>query len=245
MEAQADFPGGNDIPLDSEGSGLYKSGKKIADFPAGSANVPVRLTMRDVQDSIFLGEAVKVRMDGMGLEESMLLERTPNWYGKGQTGTFSYLWEDESGAAIGSLEQLAGARPREDRVYRFRAAFQPSGRGIGSTGEPVKELSESSCYRVQVTSGAIKVKAAGEGLERESSVLFRLDGCGLTLYREARAEADPQTGTILLETEFSGLPFGSYTVTPQAPDGLLSEAPQTCLLGLCGENDTVDTARSL
>lgn len=244
IRAREDFPGGNDIRVDEEGSGIYKSGKQITEFPASSANVSLHLDMRDINGDVFLGETIQRGVGGRNVEELMMDIRTPNWYGKGQTGAFTYRWETGEGTAVGSLEQLACLAPKTSRDYCFRVAYRPASQGSSSAGKPVQDTEASARYRIRVVSGTIKVKAEGEGLTKDSSVLFRLEKEGLVLYREARAEADPQSGTLSLETEFTGLPYGTYRVIPEAsPDFSILEEQRVCLLGVCGENDTVETGR--
>lgn len=243
VNTRDDFPGGNDISIDSEGSGIYKSGKRIVGFSPENINIPVHLAMWDEEQTLFLGEAIKIRTNNKSIEETMIKHRQPNWYGRGQTGTFSYIWEDENGTALGTLEQLAQARPRVDRVYRLRVIFTPATTGRGTTGEPVERLEETACLRIHVVSGTVKIKAEAESITSNDSILFMLEGQEITLYKEANLETDLQSGKQVLETEFTGLPYGCYTVTALTYSEYI-ENNKTCLLGICKEDDTVDTGRS-
>ena len=54
-------------------------------------------------------------------------------------------------------------------------------------------------------------------------------------------EAGPQGGVPALETEFTGLPFGVYTLS--VADGGLEPSQVQCRLGVCQEDDTVDPDR--
>ena len=94
--------------------------------------------------------------------------------------------------------------------------------------------------QVRVESGAVLVRVEGRNAPLTGTALFRLRGQGLTLYSLARPEADPMGGPPALEAEFTGLPYGVYTVT--AMEGSAADE-QTCALGLCQEDDTVDPAR--
>lgn len=244
LQAQEDFPGGNDIPTDGENAGIYKSKKRIADLPATFANVPVILEMKDIESSLFLGEAIKTSIDGVNVEERLYDGRVPNWYGKGKTGVFSYLWEEESCFPAGSLEQLALLRPQENDTYYFRVTFCPDSKGLISAGKPVTKIEALGRYCVHVVPGTVKVELENDAPFMESSVLFRLEGNGMTLYREAKVEADPESEKLSLETEFTGLPYGKYTLSPQDPSLFVGETEKTCLLGVCEENDTVSIERN-
>lgn len=70
-------------------------------------------------------------------------------------------------------------------------------------------------------------------------MLFCLRGQGLTIYRQALPDPDPQSGRPELTVQFTGLPYGAYTVS--AIGG--GDGEQLCRLGVCQEDDTVDVSR--
>lgn len=248
IRARENFPGGNDVSTDGEGTGLYRAGKLVAQLPAVKVNPALKLELGDCETKIFLGEKLKTMADGKNVEEQMGVARPSDWYGKGQTGAFSYLWESESGDPIGSLEQLAVLEPKRDTIYRLRTVYRPDSSGLGAAGEPVKETEWTALYRVEVVPGTIHIMAAGEdtALGRNTSLRFqveregeRVSGC------TARLEADPESGRLFLAGEVSGLPYGVYTVSPvpgSGPECL--EKTQLCRLGVWEKDDTISAERA-
>ncbi len=248
FQARPEFPGGNDVATDQEGSGLYRAGKEISPLTRTSVNVPLVLEVHDLEAELFLGERVRTwRKDG-SIEDAMIASPQPAWFGKGKTGSFSYFWETEQGDPIGSLKQLNALQPEDDTAYRLRITYRPDSEGALSAGAPVQVTEKSAFYRIRLITGKIQIKAqAGEGvdLNRNSSMLFSLKcDTGETFYRTAFLEADPEGGRLSLEGELSGLPFGVYTVIPVPGKGLkCEESFQICRLGVWEEDDTISTDR--
>lgn len=105
-----------------------------------------------------------------------------------------------------------------DELGQERPRQDTDYRLVASGGDKRLEL----IYRVRVESGTLTVRA-------DQPALIRIEGGGLTLYQLARPEA-----------AFTGLPFGIYTVSVEGGD----QGAETCRLGLCQEDDTVDPARN-
>ncbi len=245
IQARGDFPGGNDVPTDGEGTGIYQSGRLTAVLPETTVNVPLGLKLADADARLFLGEKVRGTLDGQNVEKSM--GYAPAWYGKGQTGTFSCRWETEDGSPIGSLEQLTELRPEKSVSFRFRVTYRPGSGGLLSPGAPVKETERSALYRVEVVSGTVRIKAAGDvALRRDSVLTFQLKrGDGRVFFRTAAVESDPQSGRLSLEAELGGLPYGVYTVTPVSGGRWTCvESAQLCRLGVWEKDDTVSPDRN-
>lgn len=246
IRARDGFPGGNDIPTDGEGTGLYRAGKRVAPLPVTSVNAALRMGISDFQTELFLGQRVRATVGGRKVEEAM--RPLPNWYGRGKTGDFSLFWETEAGDPIGSVNQLETLEPWEDVSYRLRVTYRPATLGLLSAGKPVREKTETALYQIRVVSGTLRVKAlAGKGvkLDADSSLTFRLERReGGVYYRSAGLERDPEGGALFLEAEAAGLPYGFYTVTPVAAEGLACrEESVLCALGVWERDDTVSTAR--
>lgn len=236
LRAREDFPGGNDVPTDREGTGLYRSGRSVGELPETTVNVDWSLTLEGVEDRIFLGEKVPVELGGKSVEELMRTSPAVNWYGKGRTVSFTYLWETLAGQSVGSLEQLAELRPKTNTTYRFQVTCQPESSGRTSAGTPVRSKTFSALYRVRVASGTVRIIAEPERdglLDRTSGMLFRLEGPeGLVRFLAAVPEEDPESGRFTLQAEFTGLPRGKYTVTPVSEDSLrCRESFRSCRLG--------------
>ncbi len=251
VRARDDFPGGNGVTTDLEGTGLFKAGKELLSLPATYANVASAVSLRDSAAEIFLGEKVPTVPDGKSVEEKMGAPSGGCWHGRGQTGSLTLFWEMEDGGAVGTLRQLECLTPEKDTVYRLRASWQPeplkgrfaSGSIAGEEAEPVEA---SAFYRVRVVTGTLQIIAAppAGGMLVEGSRLFRVERAqGGSYYCRVRPEGDPETGRLFLEGELRGLPFGTYTVTPveSLPGG---RETVLCYLGLWERDDTLSTRRN-
>lgn len=247
VRARKGFPGGNDIPTDREGSGVYRFGKELLPLTGTRVNVALCLECGDVESDLFLGEKVWPRVDGRSVEEAMVTSPEPVWFGKGMTGSFSYLWETLQGAPIGSLEQLTELCPDGDTAYRLKVTFRPRSSGVLSVGTPVKVTEAAALYRLKVHSGTIRIRGMAEpgtALGKDAALTFQLEHRnGRVFTCTARAEADPQSGRISLEGELKGLPYGVYMVTPVSGALECREALQVCRLGVWTRDDTVSVDR--
>lgn len=241
------FSGGNDVPLSREGSGLYRAGKEFLSFSPVYANVPLSLELEDYDAELFLGERVKTSYQKKSVEELLLATPVPEWFGRGKTGDFSYFWETESGGSIGSLRQLNQLQPQHGINYRLRVTYRPDSPGLLGVGEPVPVTERSALYRIKLVSGSLRIRAktgAGVELDGSSSMKFRLEGNNGILRRcTAKLEADPESGRLFLEGEATNLPYGVYTVFPEAGEFSCAEAVQTCRLGVWERDDTVSPQR--
>lgn len=196
---------------------LWPAPRSLAASP--SVSEPVR-----VEDTLFLGEAVTLRPGGMEL--TSLLRRE---FGE-EEGELEAWWVSPEGPQ--PLEQLGKERPKVQTDYRISVVLH---------GPEGKDNWSNILYRVKVVSGTVRVVAEGQGISVGDAAVFRLEGQGLTLYRQAAAEADPQGGPLVLEAQFVGLPYGVYQVT--AVDGALEPSQTVCRVGVWTTDDTVDIAR--
>ena len=177
------------------------------------------------EETIFLGEAVPLRRKGQSLE-NLLKSRFS------EPGEVECWWMSPQGPL--PLAELGKQRPRADCGYPLAAVLR----------QPDKpERWVHGVCRIHVASGTVRVWAGGEGIGTASQALVKLEGAGLTLYRQAQLEAGPQGGVPALETEFTGLPFGVYTLS--VADGGLEPSQVQCRLGVCQEDDTVDPDRRI
>lgn len=176
------------------------------------------------EETVFLGEAVPLRLEGRGLED-LLRARFQ------EPGEMECWWVSPEGPV--ELKKLGEQRPREDQEYPISAVLHPEGGG--------KDQWLNLSYRVRVVSGTVRVWAGGEGVDADSWALVKLEGQGLAVYRQALPEADPQGGGPALEAEFTGLPYGVYTLS--VADGGLEPERAVCRLGVCQEDDTVSPDR--
>ena len=174
-----------------------------------------------LEETVFLGEAVPLRVGGVPLEEQAAMA-----FGD-EPGRIDCWWMSPEGRK--DLAELGNERPRQQTEYHISAVLHREG-----GGDRWLDL----VYSVEVRSGAIRVLAEGPCVQA-GTVLFELEGRGLCLYAEARPDPDPQGGPPCLVAEFTGLPFGVYTVTAVGQD-----EQEVCRLGICEENDTIDPGRS-
>lgn len=174
-----------------------------------------------LEDTLFLGEAVSLRVDGVSIaaEADAAFGDEP--------GEVECWWMSPDGRR--ELGDLGAERPRQDTDYHIAAVLHRE-----SGGDAWLDL----IYRVKVRSGTVRVQAAGPCVQ-DGAVLLELEGQGMCVYAQAAPDPDPQGGQLCLTVEFSGLPFGDYTITAVG-----QEEQEVCRLGLCEENDTVDPSRN-
>lgn len=170
-----------------------------------------------LEETLFLGESVPLRVNGIPLEE-----QAAKAFGD-EPGEVECWWMSMDGRK--DLEELGRQRPRNGTDYHISAVLHKE-----SGGDTWRDL----IYHIDVKSGSIRVLAEGPCVQT-GSVLLELEGRGLCLYAEALPDPDPQGGVTGLTAEFSGLPFGAYTITAVG-----QEEQELCSLGISEESDMVD-----
>ncbi len=248
IKAREEFPGGNNIPVDRDGTGLYLSLKRIAMLESSQVNVPLKLNLQDVETELFLGEKVRLSVNGEKVEETMFPE--PEWFQMGPSGRFSTIWETGSGRRIGGAGDLETLSPQKDSVYRLRVIFRPASSGKDAVGAPVPVEEASALYRVKLKTGTVRIRIkAGEGasLRKEDSLQLRMEKNGREAYLcTARPEWDPENGELFLTAEIGDLSCGRYALSPVPGSGITCrETEQICYLGMWDRDDTVSTERDL
>lgn len=179
-----------------------------------------------LQDTVFLGEAVPLQINGTPLKD-LLAQRLPQ-----EEGAYEFWWVSPEGPV--GLERLGRQRPTADTEYQLSAVLHMAAS---------KDAWVNLAYHVKVVSGTVRVRAEGREIGMDDQALVKLEGRGLTVYRRAVPEADPQRGVPALEAEFSGLPFGVYKLTVMT--GGLSPEEAVCRVGVCEEDDTVSPDRRM
>lgn len=248
IKAREKFPGGNNIPVDRDGTGLYLFLKRIAMLESSQVNVPLKLDLQDVETELFLGEKIRLTVNGEKVEKIMFPE--PEWFQMEPSGSFSTVWETESGRRIGGADDLEILSPQRDSVYRLRVIFCPDSAGEGAVGTPVPVEEATALYRISLKTGTVRVRIkAGEGvsLRKDDSLQLRMEKNGRKTYLcTARAEWDPENGELFLTTEIQGLACGRYTLSPVSGSSFACrETEQVCCLGVWDLDDTVSTKRDL
>lgn len=255
LNVKLDFPGGNDIPVCSEGSGIYKTGAQAYSFTHQTVNVGMDMEMYDLETEIFLGQRVPVMLGSDDLQSRMVKNSSPNWYGKGETGSFTYLWQEKDGGKIGQKEQLQEVTPTKTGNYILTMSFTPKTDGKASVGEAVSDMQNSAEYVVAVQTGTVRIKMilddaidAGAGGD---FYIFRLESDNSVHYRILSMKDRSEDGQgLCLETAFTGLPYGKYTVSRVysflSGFGIFADAvtESECMVGYQAESDNIDVSAS-
>ncbi len=236
IRAKLNFIGGNDIPTNADGSGVFNSQDvELAPFVSPTVNVPVWFTVNSDGENIFYGENIR----GDGLPESMFDENDAgqvNYITDEPTGSFSYEWDYNTGAVIqgGALSDLQSLTPSEDTDYKFKVTFTPNPDTDGSAsarsggGPAVGPVIKSGTYAVTVTKGELdltkyivdKDEVAAQNPGQKQFFTFKIDryapdntscsGSPLsTSYEVIYVDHGVASGTKTI----TNLPHGCYKVT--------------------------------
>ena len=88
-------------------SGIYWGEKQISKCPDMEINVPIRISLKDIEDDIFLGEKVKTTLLRQNVEEKLLGESdTKLVWERGDWNDFLFL--EENGWQYGWFSQTTG-----------------------------------------------------------------------------------------------------------------------------------------
>jgi len=255
LTVKLDFPGGNDIPVCGEGSGIYKTGALVYSFTHQKVNVGMDMEMYDLEAEIFLGQKVPTMIGSDDLLERMIKNSSPNWYGKGETGSFTYLWKKKDGGKIGQKEQLQEVTPTKTQTYILTMTYVPKTDGRTSVGEAVGEMQNSAEYLITVQSGTIRIKmvlSADDGSDAtEDFYIFKLESDNGVQYRVLSIKDRSEDGeSLCLETAFTGLPYGKYTLSRVysyiSGAGIFTDTvvESECMVGYQAKSDKIDVSAS-
>ncbi|MEG2353888.1 MAG: VWA domain-containing protein [Clostridium sp.] len=160
VKAKDEFIGGNDIKTNiSPDSGIYKDNRNLRPFSEPTVNVPVNLSIRNKNVSIFFGEKFPVH----GVKEEMFTGENFNCFlGEEPTGKFDYQWFESNGVTtIKDLKDEASIMPSKDVDYKLRVRFIPYLNGDKSEktngGAKVIDTSVIGQYNIKVVTGQITV----------------------------------------------------------------------------------------
>lgn len=250
VSAKPEFIGGNDIPFVSEKTGVYLSAQKLADLKCPAFNVPVKLELEKQEVTLFLGQPVPAKINGQPLEESMRKQASPNWYGKGETGTLTVLWKTENGAKIGGTRELQAVKPGKSGSYEILLTYTPKTDGAVSIGTPNGVCMKTAQLHVTVVSGTVRVKlnlSAEEAADTGASYVFKLSNGTDIRYAAIDLGSRNEDGEgVVLEAVFRDLPFGCYTLTQEYDfTNETGMAPATdegiaCRIGFAQDSDKID-----
>nr|WP_319488812.1 fibro-slime domain-containing protein [uncultured Caproiciproducens sp.] len=144
VQAKPEFIGGNDIPTNADGSGVFKNDAELKSFDIPTVNVKPVFYLDNEETTIFRGEEVPdstlapytLDRDGHKVTGGDI------FCGKGSTGDFSYQWfkaEWQNGAWAKNDTALASSAafptaitPDDSTFYMLVATFDPSADGTAS-----------------------------------------------------------------------------------------------------------------
>lgn len=184
IEARDEFIGGNCIPTNGDGSGVYTKDKKIKDFPRPNVNVPVKFQVENKETMIFYGEKVPQKLYDANtskykdVQTLMLDEKSiPDIFlGKGATGTFKYEWY-LGGKLVGEGTDLKSLVKdvvlNQDQLYILKVTFLPKNyESLPDNGQGVAtNTSHIGTYLVKVVKGALTIKKTIDHQYTETDVI--------------------------------------------------------------------------
>lgn len=212
----------------------------LPEFPTANR---VELFPAELSQPHFLGEHVRLSTPEGSVEQQLVAQCLQGQHLPGYA-ELHLAWETEGGTKIGTGEELELLTPAESKTYRLTVDLvQHTALG----GQTVLQTRQA-LYHVPVVSGTItvKVRAEKKHIRPEDRLHFiaRKD-TGEQFSCIAAPETDPETGVRFLAGQFTGLPYGRYTVTPVNEEAAFYEQPTAvCTLGCWDKDDTVSTHRA-
>lgn len=207
-------------------------------LPGVSGTTP-KSTAPVVSQPHFLGEHVRLYSED-GAVEKQLIKGIDNAALLCENEKFRLCWRTESGAEIGTGEQLERLTPAQSKTYRLCIETEDSSGHAISVREGV--------YHVNIVSGTIVIKVHAEKkqvTDEDKLHFIARRSTGERFTCTAARETDPETGQVFLAGQLTGLPYGVYTVTPVMTERTLyAEPTQQCSLGVWEQDDTVSVRRA-
>lgn len=217
-------------------------------LPDTGGGLSLKLPVQDVNAELFLGEHVRLSTSEGSVERQMIGLSDDAYLRFLESYDVTACWETQAGTPIGEGKALQRLTPAADRTYRLRIAIFPKRGEVHSLASPVSLLEYEALYQVQVKSGTITVRVDTEGTtpsEEDELCFHARKESGEIFTCFVTPETDPETGTAFLSGEFSGLPFGVYTVFPVGEaEALCAGQSRICSLGVWDKDDTVNVHRS-
>lgn len=212
----------------------------LPEFPTANR---VELFSAQLTQPHFLGEHVRLSTSD-GAVEQQLLEQCLQGQHLPSTVELQWHWETEDGTEIGTGERLEQLTPAESKAYCLTINLVQH----TALGEQTVLQTQQAWYYVPVISGTITVKVHAEKKaitpQDRLQFLARKD-TGEQFSCIAAPETDPETGAQFLAGQFTGLPYGKYTVTPiESELALYTQPAAACALGCWDNDDTVSTHRA-
>ena len=251
--AKAEFPGGNDVPISIDASGVFSGEEKKGRIEAVSVNVPLKLELTDIEAEIFRGQRVPAVINGQSIEDKITERLQLDWYGREPTGEIIFGWE-YGGEALKSSDMLKSQMPGQDKAFEYTARYTPLSSGGNSIGKPLEETSRSAVYNVRLVSGTVHViydlTGQEENWSTDSYAVFKLQNESFTQYRSVSLKNRTEDGEFLkLEAVFTQLPYGTYRVSREycftETGGLTTGGMEDliCSVGIDEQNGSVDLNR--
>lgn len=208
----------------------------------------LRMPVQDMEGELFLGEHVRLSNSEGSIERQMIGLSDNDYLRLLECYDVTTRWETKDETSIGDGKALQRLTPAADRTYRLRISISSKRGEVHSLAPPVPLMEYESLYRVQVKAGTITVRVdtGGTTPSEEDELAFRARKESGELFTcTVTPETDPETGNAFLSGEFSGLPYGVYTVFPVGEaEALCAGQSRLCFLGVWDKDDTVSVHRA-
>lgn len=162
IKAKDDYIGGNGVPTNGAGSGIYlgDDDNPVEEFPVPYVNVKVELTVNNHEETIFLGEAVPT--DLTIVNQLFDVNSYCQKYTDVTSNDFTLTWyKDASCMQLVTLEEMEQVFPENDVNYYLKVTYD--------AGEPQGNSTENCKGYLNGSSGSYKVAAVNSA---DSSKLY-------------------------------------------------------------------------
>lgn len=217
-------------------------------LPDLGGNFSLKLPVHDVEAELFLGEHVRLSTAEGSVERQIIGLSDEDYQRLTEGYAVSTSWETIDGTPIGEWKELQKLTPSESKTYRLRISISSKSGEVHSLSPTVPLFTYEALYRVRVKPGTITLRVnTGKKRLPEGEILrfAAKKESGETFFCSVEPETDPETGDSFLSGEFSGLPYGVYTVSPVGEMvALCEEQEKVCSLGVWDRDDTVSVHRA-
>ena len=217
-------------------------------LPNAGTGFSLRIPVRDVEGELFLGEHVRLSNSEGSIERQMMGLSDDDYLRILERYEVTTRWETKDGTPIGERKSLQRLTPATDKTYRLCVSVSPKRGEVHGLSQPAPLLECEALYRVRIKTGTITVRVSAEDARRfeETELLFRArKESGEVFTCCVTPESDPETGTVFLSGEFTGLPYGVYTVFPVGEaEKLCAQDSCRCSIGVWDRDDTVSVHRA-
>lgn len=217
-------------------------------LPNAGTSFSLWLPVQNAEAELFLGEHVRLSNSEGSIERQMMGLSDDEYLRVLERYEITTRWETEAGTSIGEWKALQRLTPTADKTYRLCVSVSPKRGEVHGLAQSAPLTEYEALYRVRVKPGTITVRVSTEGTSRfeDKELLFRArKESGEIFTCTVTPESDPETGVTFLSGEFTGLPYGVYTVFPVGEaEEICAEDSCRCSLGVWDRDDTVSVHRA-